>query len=59
MDMGVLRRADSYGDELDLSGPRVSPMVKATVKNLIHAGYLSGTTKNISLTDKGKRELQQ
>lgn len=56
-DMGVLRTVERYGDGLDLSGPRVSPMVKAAAKNLIHSGHLCGRVGELSLTDLGRRVI--
>lgn len=56
-DKALLRLANRYGDGLDLSGPRVAPMVKARAKNLLLSGHLHGTIKNLCLTDKGRAEM--
>lgn len=58
VELGVLKLANSYGVDMDLSGPRISRTVKAAVRELLRKGYLTGTTKALSLTVRGDGHLR-
>jgi hypothetical protein len=57
-ELGVLRLADTYGDGLDLSGPRVTRSVKNVVRDLLGRGLLVGELSNFNLTDSGRDALK-
>jgi hypothetical protein len=57
IETSVLKLANSYGVDLDLSGPRVSRDVKAAVRELLRKGHLTGTIKGLSLTVRGSSEI--
>lgn len=56
-EMNVLKLVNSYGVELDLSGPRVSRSVQAAARELLRKGYLTGQVKHLSLTVRGETAL--
>lgn len=57
IEMNVLKLCNSYGVDLDLSGPRVSRTVQAAARELLRKGYLCGQVKHLSLTGKGESAL--
>lgn len=56
-ELGVLKLANSYGVDLDLSGPRISRVVQAAARELLRKGHLTGTIKAVSLTVRGAAAL--
>lgn len=57
IEIGVLKLVNSYGVDMDLSGPRISRTVKAAARELLRKGHLSGQVKHVSLTGKGEIDL--
>lgn len=57
IELNVLKLCNSYGVDLDLSGPRVSRTVQAAARELLRKGYLTGAVKHLSLTVRGDAAL--
>lgn len=53
IEINVLKLVNSYGVDLDLSGPRVSRTVQAAARELLRKGHLTGTIKALSITVRG------
>lgn len=58
-EMGLLQRVELYGDGLDLSGPHIQGAVKATARECLRKGLLTGKTKSLALSDTGRALLKQ
>jgi len=56
-ELNVLKLCNSYGVDLDLSGPRVGGTVKAAARELLRKGYLTGQIKHLTLTGRGESAL--
>lgn len=54
----LLTLAQTYGDGLSLSGPKIGRRVKEVAKRLIQYGYLGGKMSSLSLTDAGRKALE-
>ena len=59
IERNVLKLANSYGVDLDLSGPRVSRTVQAAARELLRKGHLSGKISHLSLTVRGDAEINE
>lgn len=57
-ELGVLRLAETYGDGLDLTGPRVSSAVKLAEASMRDMGALEGSRENLKLTEFGRKILK-
>lgn len=53
LELNLIKLCNSYGVDLDLSGPRIQGSTKAAARELLRKGYLTGTIKALTLTVRG------
>ena len=58
-EIGLLETMQTYAGSMDLSGPRVSSVVRATARELRRKGLISGYPKGYELTGFGRDMLAE
>lgn len=58
MEIGFLELLLSYGDGLDMSGPRFSQTIKAAARECERKGLISGKPKSYSITEAGRAVIR-